>query len=137
MLIKLRDIFYDSLRPTKLITIVTSILAGIAMCVPAADPAQDFMFLTNLVPGWGWAMLFLAHATGRLLGLFYLKEIKSAHYLVSAIGIWLWSMLFTSSAIMTPLEGMGLLYIILIVIEVWILCRNIMDIDDTTTQEKP
>lgn len=127
---RLLSILGDSLRPLKLVSILMSIIAAIAIMLHRTnDPHDDMALLTQIMPDIYWIILFLGHALIRYVHLFtsYAKVLKYSCHVAASMGIWLWSMMFVGGALMTPMEAMTLLYGTIIIVEVWILVRAITD----------
>lgn len=136
LFLRISSIYQDSLRPLKLVMIFMSLLAAIGMGLQKSqDPHDDLIFLTNVMPWIIWSSLFFLHAMLRYIGLFSKKLMpytKHVYFAASSLGIWLWTMLFVGAAIMTPIETMSMIYGILILSEVWILSRSVVDYSGKT-----
>jgi hypothetical protein len=124
----LASIFLDSMRPIKLITIPTSLLAAAGIYANSGtDPAGDLALLVQVLPAWAWVLMLVYIAIARFVGLFIWGGVRWTRRTTPIIGIVAWSLLFVGGAVATPMEGMSILYLIPMVIETWILARALIE----------
>lgn len=127
---RLKSILFDSLRPLKLISILLSLIAAIAIGFRLTnDPNNNLTFLSQVMPDIYWIVLFLVHMVIRYVNLFteVTRYMKYSCNLVSSLGIWLWSMMFVGGAMLTPVETTSVMFLVVVFVEVWILSRTIID----------
>ena len=121
------EIFFDSLRPLKLLSIALYLLAGVGIFLRQKDASGDVHLLLHIAPLFCWATMFLFMCVSRFLGLFYPQSgTVLTRRVTPVVGIVLWSYMFAASLV-APDFGMGLLYLVAASIEVWILARSITD----------
>jgi hypothetical protein len=101
---------------------------------PSHDPHDDLSFLIQMMPWYIWVIFLSFHAICRIIELFIVPADRFATivneiatYTGPIIGIWTWSIVMTGSMIMTPIDGMSMLVLIPLALEVWILYRTIDD----------
>ena len=123
------EIFFKDLEPLVATMVWVYLLAALGFAFHVGnDPAADLAFLIRQAPAGCWATAFLAMALFRLFGLYYLNVVPIVSGVVSScLGIWLWCLLFFSSAIITPAESMSPLYLVCVACEFWILARQLWD----------
>lgn len=119
-------VLVDSVRPIKLFTIPMMLLAALGLFLQRNEVGgSDVLFLYTIAPWWVWCGLFSYTLFMRCMGLFYWPW---AHYVVpstSVIGIFVWSAIFTSGAVVGHFDGMDLLYVLPALLETLILARQI------------
>jgi len=125
------SILFDSMRPLKLIMLFTYILTGVALYLRADDNTSDVHLVFHVFATFGlgplahllvWELICLYIAIARYVGLFHWQGVWYTRRTTPIFGIILWSFLFASAATAAQF-GMGLLYIVCALIEVWILGR--------------
>lgn len=118
----------QDMRPVKLITIPLTFLASVGIYMQyATGSTGDFDLLFHLEPWWFWSVLFSFVGVSRFVGIFVWAGTMWTRRVTPVVGIVLWSMMFASSDIASPAEGMGLLYLIPLGMETWILGRALYD----------
>lgn len=125
---KLLTIMWQDLRPLKLVTIPLAFLTAIGIGIQYySESLHDFEMMLKIGPWWIWSLGFVIVGIARFIGLFVWLGTRFTRQGTPALAILLWSMMFAGSDILTPIEGMGLLYLIPLSIEVWILGRALAD----------
>lgn len=132
------DLFFADLRPLKTITVWAYLIAALAFFFQeyhSRDPDLDFLF--RQMEAWQWTVAFLTVSVARLINLFTKVDSHIMRLLTPALGMWLWTMLLVSSAILTPAAVMSPLYLVCIAIEMWILSQYLTHrIDKLKEKEK-
>lgn len=116
----------DSLRPVKLIMMVLGIIGVVGFTI--RPDMHEIHFLTTMMPVWIWASLFALVSISRFIKMFTRINNKIFLYAVASVGVWLWTMVFTS-CMLAGEWGLNFLYLVPIMIEAWILGRGIYDHD--------
>ena len=125
---KIKNILLENLRPVRLISMMLSIAGMIGIALHPSMPVKhdDLVLLMQIFPEYIWVLLFLIHTIGRYADTVKLTDCpKIVAYSVTCLGIWLWSMIFASGMVVEPVESLTLLYVVAIIIELWILVREI------------
>ena len=126
---RLYEIYMESPRPTKLITIPLLILSAVAFFILPDHPivTNAFSYLLHIATQWVWSVIFLGLATLRVIELFGRKTPAYCQYFAPVGIVWVWSMVLTGVMMHRPIIATGLIYIIPILIELWFLARTIED----------
>ena len=125
---QLTDLFFADLRPVRVLTILTHLIAGISFfAISDSQGRADFAYLTSVLPQWVWGMLFLAVATSRFVGNFLWQGPRYMKLATPILSIWLWTMVFFGSSVFQPNEGLSYLYLISIVVEFWCLAQYLTE----------
>lgn len=127
----LASILGSDIRSLKLIAAPLSVLASIGFFVQMFhDPYEDLKFMIDVFPWWVWSLAFLTHGVARFIGLFGIRGWHGSRWtniIFPFLGAGLWSFTLASSAILSPMEGMSILYTIPAFMEMWILARAIIE----------
>jgi len=124
----LKSIYCDSTRPMKLVMMLTYIITTVALYLRHDDHTGDARYIfeafhmSNDAHLVLWSLICLYCATARYVGLFWWKGLVWTRRTTPLAGMVLWAFLFTSAVKSTEF-GFGLLYIICLLIETWILSR--------------
>jgi hypothetical protein len=86
---------------------------------------SDLAYLFTIAPWYIWTLPCAYVITFRCLGLFYFPVMNVIRPSTSIIGIFIWSSIIVSGAIVGKFEGLEVLYTIPLFIEIWILARQI------------
>ncbi len=123
---RLLDILAADMRPLKLAMTTPSGVACLAFFAVTlgADPGNA-AWAIEVVPAWGWFILFGCCTLVRFAGLFWKQNPFWVSVLHPIISMWLWSMLFASSLIFKRGEVLAALYLVPAFIEAWILASNL------------
>ena len=125
----LADILSQDTRQLKLVTVPLALATAVGFAVQSGhDPYNDLRFLMTLMPWECWSGLCVLYGVSRIIGLFFWRGNRITQVITPMGGMFLWAFLLASSAIISPMEGMSLLYIIPALIEALILGRFIDDI---------
>ena len=116
----LTSLYWDSLRPVKFLTIPLYAFCAIGMVMRRTHPEPDLVLLFNVMCWQAWTIMCFSLCAGRLCGLFFWGGNTFTKYLMTGMGIFVWSMLFASSS--SP-WGMGSLYLVAATFEAWIMAR--------------
>lgn len=119
-------IFLADLRPLKLMTAVGYLIMAISLFLyhPHTDIANDLMYMISVMPVKMWSLLFFLVFVFRLAGMVTQAGAKYLHLAVPITGLWLWCMTLTSFAVLSSIESVGLLLLIPIMMEMWVLARS-------------
>lgn len=118
-------IFYDSLRPLKLVTVLLYGIISISFYL-RSEGHTDAELITRMAPWWFWSMASAAVCIVRICGLVYGQGHFFTRATIPAIGIVFWSMLF-AAALNAQHFGFGLLYLVCAFMEAWFLARAIIE----------
>jgi hypothetical protein len=118
-------ILCDSMRPVRFISLWVYILVAGSFCHAGYNTkySDELQVLFNAFPWWVWACLSTYVAIARFIGLFVWEGKWYTRRITPVIGMVVWAFLFTGAGILTPIDGMALLYFIPMGMEVWILGR--------------
>lgn len=119
------QILCEPMRPVRFISLWVYILVAASFCHTGTSPehSDDLNILLNTAPWWFWSGLASYVAIARFCGLFVWVGVIYTRRTTPIVGMTVWAYLFTGSAILTPIDGMALLYLIPAAMEVWILGR--------------
>ena len=137
------NIYWESTRPLRFLTILTGTLASIGMYLRSGSPSEDMALLNTLAPWYLWSSILMLVSIFRLYVLLVpensFKRIELCMYirsfgglLAGVCGIVIWSILFVSFSIAKDF-GLGLLLLIPCIIEVWLLSRSLVSYNYATT----
>lgn len=123
------DILQQDTRQLKLVTIPLALGTAIGFAVQSGhDPYDDLLYLLEIMPWECWTGLCVLYGLSRYIGLFYWGGNRFTKTVTPLAAIFLWGFLLASSAVISPMEGMSLLYTIPALIEALILGRHIEDV---------
>jgi hypothetical protein len=91
------------------------------------DIYNDLQFLVNSLPTSAWVALFSSVSLYRIHSLIFEHSNIYFNLSISVLSIWLWVVVLVSSTILTPPDSLDLILIIPVIIETWILARDIGD----------
>lgn len=115
------EILNHSVAPTKLFSVLLYLLAAFGVVLQASDGhAGALGYLFSLMPFYSWVYLLVFMAASRSMDLFWWPGNRVLNMVVPALGVWIWTMVFVSSIVMTPIESMGGLHVVPILMELWI-----------------
>ena len=122
---KLYDIYMDSIRPLKFLSIILALLAvsTIISFQWFEAPSKDLNFLKQIFPCWTWVLLFISYGISRICDIFASYKQWHVEFFTASLGIWLWTLVFVSAMVMLPMDSTSLYYSIPIIIELWVLSR--------------
>lgn len=118
-------IFYDSLRPLKLVTILLYGILTFSFYL-RSDGETDVALMTKMAPWWIWSSVSAFVTILRIIGLAYSQGPFLTRVIVPVFGIVFWCMLL-AAAFEAQHFGFGLLYIVCAFIEAWFLARAIVE----------
>jgi hypothetical protein len=126
---RLFEIYSESTRPTKLITIPLLLLSAIAFLILPDSPivTTAFSYLLHIAPQWVWSTIFLGLAAIRIKELFGKKPSIFCQYFAPTGVVWVWSMIVTGVLLHRPIISTGLIYLIPILVELWFIARTVED----------
>lgn len=129
---KLYDIYLESIRPTKLFTIPLMVICAIGMLLGGTT---ELTFLSQVGPSWLWTVLLVFLAGVRFVDLFVKRLSGVIEYVIQVTIVWLWTLILIADLNTSPYTGMGLMYIIPIIIELWFISRTVDNNMDKLTHK--
>lgn len=135
---RLYDIYLESTRPSKLITILLMLLCAAGLMVASPNYRTNPLFpLSGIGPAWGWSLLFVLLAFLRGIELFSYTCGILAEFLVPVTCTWVWTILLTMCLSATPILGMGLMYLVPLGVELWFISRAVENRVDSSSSSHP
>ena len=126
----LHSVYWDSTRPTKMLTIFMYPLAAIGLYMAWHKGTPDVQWMLHIVDDFSaglhafvWGLLVLYVFVARVVGVFVFRGFKWTLRTTPMIGIAFWSCLLASNLHDTNTLAFGTLYGVAALLETWILSR--------------
>lgn len=133
LLLTVRSLYWDSLRPLKVITLLMYPLAALGLYWSWAKDMADARLMFTLVDApdychlWVWSFAIAYVAVARFIGLFVWHGNAFTARTTPIVGVVFWSMLAASNFAIPSQLAFGPMFLIPACMEGWILSRAWME----------
>ena len=120
---KIQEVFWESVVPLEVISSLLYLFAAIGIYFRRDKSFGDMYLILHIAPWYVWSALALYCTSSRVINSLVLCKPMKDRVVTPVIGMALWAMLLTASAAYPDDFGMGLLYIVALLLETWVLAR--------------